>query len=75
MARVQARILDGAALVVRPGGRLAYSTCTLEVEENEEMVDAFLQAHDNFDLDEVLRIRPGSGRTDGAFVARFRRRR
>ena len=73
MSRVQAAILEGAAGVVRPGGRLLYSTCTLEVEENEEMVASFLSRHGHFELEAVLRIRPGKRATDGAFAARFAR--
>ena len=74
MSRVQADILEGAAGVVRPGGRLLYSTCTLEVEENEEMVASFLSRHAHFALEEVLRIRPGERGTDGTFAARLSRR-
>lgn len=74
MSRVQAGILEGAAGVVRPGGRLLYSTCTLEVEENEEMVASFLSRHAHFALEEVLRIRPGERGTDGTFAARLSRR-
>ncbi len=74
MSRVQAAILEGAAGVVRPGGRLLYSTCTLEAEENEEMVASFLSRHGHFELEAVLRIRPGErGGTDGAFAARLAR--
>jgi len=41
----QVRILDAAARLVRPGGRLVYSTCTLATAENEHQVEAFLQRH------------------------------
>ncbi|MDI3299196.1 MAG: 16S rRNA (cytosine(967)-C(5))-methyltransferase RsmB [Bacillota bacterium] len=41
-ARLQAEILDGVAPLVRPGGTLVYSTCTLEPEENERTVESFL---------------------------------
>ena len=47
-ARRQAEILDNAARLVRPGGRLVYSTCTFAPEENEETVAAFLQRHPEF---------------------------
>lgn len=76
MAEVQKRIMDGAASVVRQGGLLAYATCTLEVEENEEVVDSFLDRHGDFALDErgsTLRVLPGSLSTDGAFAVRLRR--
>ena len=47
-ARRQAEILDSAANMVRPGGRLVYSTCTFAPEEDEEAVAAFLQRHPEF---------------------------
>ena len=47
-ARRQAEILDHGAQLVRPGGRLVYSTCTFAPEENEQTVAAFLQRHPDF---------------------------
>ena len=47
-ARRQAEILDSAARLVRPGGRLVYSTCTFAPEEDEEAVAAFLESHPEF---------------------------
>lgn len=47
-ARRQAEILDSGAALLRPGGRLVYSTCTFAPEENEQTVAAFLQRHPEF---------------------------
>ncbi len=47
-ARRQREILDSAARLVRPRGRLVYSTCTFAPEEDEETVAAFLEAHPEF---------------------------
>ena len=47
-ARRQAEILHSAAQMVRPGGRLVYSTCTFAPEEDELAVEAFLAAHPEF---------------------------
>ena len=44
----QAEILDNAARLLKPGGRLAYSTCTFAPEENEQTVAAFLDRHPEF---------------------------
>lgn len=44
-ARQQTQMLAAAASRVRPGGRLCYSTCSLEREENEFVVSAFLESH------------------------------
>ena len=46
----QQRLLDRAAGLVRPGGRLVYATCSSEPDENEGVVDAFLSTHDEFTL-------------------------
>ena len=48
-ARRQAEILHSAAQMVRPGGRLVYSTCTFAPEEDEQAVEAFLQSHPEFE--------------------------
>ena len=47
-ARRQGEILNSAARLVRPGGRLVYSTCTFAPEEDEDAVAAFLEAHPEF---------------------------
>ncbi len=47
---LQAEILDSAARLVKPGGRLAYVTCSLLAEENEAQVERFLAGHDDFQL-------------------------
>jgi 16S rRNA (cytosine967-C5)-methyltransferase len=47
-AAIQASMLDRCAAVVRPGGRLVYATCSSEPEENEAVVDAFLERHPEF---------------------------
>ena len=46
----QTGILDSAAQLVRPGGRLAYATCTFAPEENEGVIWRFLQSHPDFEL-------------------------
>ena len=52
-AERQAQILDAGAELVRPGGRLVYSTCTFAPEENEEAVSRFLQEHPEFAPEQV----------------------
>lgn len=54
----QAAILDVAARLVRPGGRLVYSTCTFAPEENEARVAAFLAGHPDWELVDILKA-PG----------------
>jgi 16S rRNA (cytosine967-C5)-methyltransferase len=50
LAAIQQAILDQAAAAVKPGGRLVYSTCTLEPEENQEQIQSFLERHPEFEL-------------------------
>ena len=52
-AERQREILRSAAKLLRPGGRLVYSTCTFAPEENEETVAAFLEEHPEFVLEDV----------------------
>ena len=52
-ARRQAEILDSAAAMLRPGGRLVYSTCTFSPEENESSVSTFLDRHPDFAVETV----------------------
>ncbi|NIJ21334.1 16S rRNA (cytosine967-C5)-methyltransferase [Sphingomonas naasensis] len=53
MAALQTRLLARAALWVKPGGALVFSTCSLEPQEGEAQLDAFLAAHPDFALDPV----------------------
>jgi 16S rRNA (cytosine967-C5)-methyltransferase len=88
MSNIQRDILRSAAQCVRPGGLLIYSTCSLEPEENDAPVDAFLAEHPEFVLEPPpegsvpdavldhgrLRVLPHLHGADGAFAARLRRR-
>jgi 16S rRNA (cytosine967-C5)-methyltransferase len=53
LCELQQGLLEAAALVVRPGGVLVYSTCSLEKEENEDMIESFLQSHPEFQLERL----------------------
>jgi 16S rRNA (cytosine967-C5)-methyltransferase len=53
LAALQARLLDNAASLVRPGGKLVYSTCSLEPEEGEAQIAAFLTRNNAFSLDPI----------------------
>ncbi|MGL4496501.1 MAG: 16S rRNA (cytosine(967)-C(5))-methyltransferase RsmB [Beijerinckiaceae bacterium] len=50
---LQTRLLDNAAALVKPGGRLVYSTCSLEPEEGEAQIEAFLARHEHYRRDPV----------------------
>lgn len=49
----QKEILDNAAAMLRPGGRLVYSTCTFSPEENEKMIVSFLNDHPEFSIEKT----------------------
>jgi len=74
LAALQATLLDAVAPVVRPGGVLAYLTCSLEQEENADQIDAFLARHGDFrrSTTDLFLFPPDRG-TDGAFAARLER--
>ena len=81
----QYQILAAAATMVKPGGRLVYATCSLEPEENEQLVTAFLEGRVDFaidppsdcplalDPDGVFRCLPHRHGTDGFTAMRLRR--
>ncbi len=69
LVKLQATILDRAAALVVPGGRLVYSTCSLEPEENEEQVAAFLARHSDFSKVEEYASNPLETGYDGAYAA------
>ncbi|KAI8109342.1 hypothetical protein M9434_000626 [Picochlorum sp. BPE23] len=90
LVTLQLDLLHAASKVVRPGGYLVYSTCSIENVENIEVANAFLQKHEDFELvhgstvpgipleclDEhgCLQMLPHRHGTDGAFAAKFRKK-
>ncbi len=90
MAQTQRRLLDSLAPLVKPGGALVYSTCSLEREEGEEIIEGFTDTHPRFSLEDcgpflseaakphirqgMFRSFPHRGGMDGFFCARLVRR-
>ncbi len=90
LIRLQREMLDACATVVLPGGLLVYATCSLEPEENERQVAAFLERNRQFEREALpegfglpadvlgpegdLRVLPWRYGTDGSYAARLRRR-
>jgi 16S rRNA (cytosine967-C5)-methyltransferase len=70
----QLELLRQAARLLKSGGTLVYSTCSLEPEENGEVVKAFLALHAGFALEQERALLPFADGTDGAFVARLVRK-
>ena len=89
LSRLQAKLLRRAALNLKPGGVMVYSTCTLSRAENERNIELFLTEHREFELEEAARYLPLQARhmvqgafyqalpqrdgTDGFFAARLRK--
>lgn len=81
----QSEILDSAAAMLKPGGRLVYSTCTFNRLENEDSVAGFLDRHPEMapeafaleglgpSVNGMLRVFPHRARGDGHFVAKLRK--
>jgi 16S rRNA (cytosine967-C5)-methyltransferase len=67
--KTQRQILNAMSKHVKPGGRMVYSTCSLEVEENEEMVSRWAREHGEFRLVKAKRLFPPKSGTDGAYAA------
>ena len=86
LSRRQKQLLSHAARVVRPGGRLIYSTCSVEPDENEEVVQTFLENNEAFTLDHLYldpslltpfgaaRTWPQREGTDGFFICALARK-
>jgi 16S rRNA (cytosine967-C5)-methyltransferase len=71
IAATQRRILENALPCLKPGGRLVYSTCSIEREENQEQVEAFLTDHPQCAADGTREALPFRDHSDGAFAARI----
>lgn len=70
----QKEILDNAAVMLKPGGVIVYSTCTFSKEENEDVIEYFLERHTDFTLEEMERFWPHKVDGEGHFVAKLVRR-
>ena len=90
MAAIQSRMLENVAALLRPGGAIVYSVCSLAPAEGESVIDEFLKTHSDFEIDSrppnrdelkdvldargFMKTRPDLGGLDGFFAARLIRR-
>ena len=87
LTALQKQLITNAATLVRPGGVIVYSTCTIEPEENEELVEWFLEKNKNFTIDSAvpyvsksiinksgfIKTLPHVHNCDGSFAVRLRK--
>lgn len=86
---VQKKLLEDAAVMLKPGGTLLYSTCTYNRSEDEDQILRFLETHPDFELDPIplrpgftaswllpgcVRLFPHHAMAEGHFVARLKKR-
>ena len=85
---IQLALLDNAVRILKPGGRLVYSTCTVDRTENEGTVQAFLAKYPQMEAEQMtlpqslmdkqqngmLQVFPQDFGSDGFFVASFRKK-
>lgn len=69
LVAIQRSILKNALPCLKPGGRLVYSTCSLEPDENEKQIAAFLTSHPELVERASRQALPQRDGTDGAFAA------
>lgn len=70
----QKEILDNAAVMLKAGGTIVYSTCTFSKEENEDVIEYFLNEHPDFTVEKMERFWPHKQDGEGHFVAKLVRR-
>ncbi len=82
LPQIQTNILNNVSAYVKPGGVLLYSTCTILRRENEAVMNAFLQAHPDYQLEPMdipvensgfVTLLPSRHNTDGFFICKLRR--
>jgi 16S rRNA (cytosine967-C5)-methyltransferase len=72
LTKLQRRIIENALPCLKPGGRLVYSTCSIEPEENEDLILAVLADHPTLALEKSHQALPQLDGSDGAYAALLR---
>lgn len=74
LPEIQKTILEKACQYVKAGGTLVYSTCTVNLEENAYVTEAFLKRHPEFERIEEQQMYPGAQEGDGFYICKMKRK-
>jgi 16S rRNA (cytosine967-C5)-methyltransferase len=73
LPKLQAELLEQAIRLTRPGGYTVYSTCSIDLEENQEVVNKVVAAHPGLEIKATELTLPAAGKHDGGFFAVLQR--
>ncbi|QNO16346.1 16S rRNA (cytosine(967)-C(5))-methyltransferase RsmB [Alkalicella caledoniensis] len=71
IAKIQKKLINNAATLLKPNGVLVYSTCTVTKQENEDIIASFLKENDKFRLDTQRRLYPHRNNCHGFYIAKL----
>lgn len=74
LPEIQYGILKASSEYVKNGGYIVYSTCTLNKDENENVVSKFISENDGFCIEEMKTFFPDEGKNDGFFVCKIKKK-
>lgn len=73
LVEIQTGILETGSSYLKPGGRLIYSTCTINPRENELMVKDFLERHEEFISEKEVKLSPFDNGYDGFYMNKLKK--
>ena len=73
LVEIQKKILETGSSYLRPGGRLIYSTCTINPRENELMIKKFLEMHEEFISEKEVKLSPFDNGYDGFYMNKLKK--
>ena len=69
LSKLQLKILKNISQFIKPGGIIVYSTCSIEIEENQEVIKQFLATNSNFKMLDILEFQEFKQNTDDNYLA------
>ena len=74
LPQIQRMILEASSSYVKAGGTLVYSTCTVNLDENAHVTEAFLKKHPEFERISEQQMYPGAQEGDGFYICKMKRK-